>query len=176
MECGFIPRCALELIDSAEIRLQKIERIISECKYGVHDLSNMELDRKSKLPRFNMPLELGLFLGAKRFGTGAQKDKRALIMDRHPHRYMISISDISGQDIACHEFKVEACMSRVRDWLKSVSRRKGIVSGDMIPRHFRKYETDLPIICQNLKLNPADLSYNDLVETMTEWLKANGDT
>jgi len=32
-----------------------------------HDISRTELNEHS-LPRFNMPLELGLFLGASRFG------------------------------------------------------------------------------------------------------------
>lgn len=34
-----------------------------------------------------MPLELGIFLGAKRFGTGEQKKKACLILDRDPFRY-----------------------------------------------------------------------------------------
>jgi len=173
IDCGFIPRCALELIDSSEIRLQKIERIIGECKFGVHDLSNMELDESTKLPRFNMPLELGIFLGAKRFGIDHQKEKRALIMDRDRYRYMAAISDISGQDIECHNSDTADCIKCVRNWLQSVSRRKRIASGTHIATRFRQYERDLPPICAELKLDPADLQFNDLVETMTEWLKAN---
>ena len=33
------------------------------------------------MPRFNMPLELGIFLGAKRYGTGRQKQKITLVLD-----------------------------------------------------------------------------------------------
>lgn len=67
-DCGFLPRCALEIEDGGEERIRKIKRIIRECRYGIHDISRVELDSKSRLPRFNMPLELGLFLGARNTG------------------------------------------------------------------------------------------------------------
>ncbi len=41
---GFVARSALEIDDGAETRLVKIERIIEECKYGIHDISNVALD------------------------------------------------------------------------------------------------------------------------------------
>ena len=50
--------------------------MIADCRYGIHDISRTELDRDSGLPRFNMPLELGIFLGAKRFGAEEQKRKK----------------------------------------------------------------------------------------------------
>ncbi|MFO1102381.1 MAG: hypothetical protein U1E20_05695 [Methylocystis sp.] len=55
---GYTPRCARENDDGGEVRIEKICRIIRECRYGA----------ASGLPRFNMPLELGLFLGARNFG------------------------------------------------------------------------------------------------------------
>ena len=36
-ELGFFARCALEVDDGAEYRLAKIERIIEECRFGIHD-------------------------------------------------------------------------------------------------------------------------------------------
>ena len=67
-DCGFIARCALEEEDASQVRIDKIYNIIAECRYGIHDISRTELDENSGLPRFNMPLELGIFLGAKKFG------------------------------------------------------------------------------------------------------------
>ncbi|MEK6375316.1 MAG: hypothetical protein AABO58_21790 [Acidobacteriota bacterium] len=67
-DCGYIARCALEVDDASEVRIEKIAKIIASCKFGIHDISRTELDAGTDLPRFNMPLELGLFLGAKRFG------------------------------------------------------------------------------------------------------------
>lgn len=80
-DCGFIGRCALEEDDGSQIRVQKIFEIISKCRLGIHDLSRVEIDRSTKLPRFNMPLELGAFLGAKYYGNGNQKSKSCLILD-----------------------------------------------------------------------------------------------
>lgn len=175
VDCGYEPRCALEANDSGQIRLQKIEQIIEQSKFGIHDLSNMELDRSNNLPRFNMPLELGMFLGAKRFGSDEQKDKRLIILDSEPYRYKISISDISGQDISCHSGKPEEAIRCIRDWLKSVSRRTSIPGATYILDRYKRYEIDLPRICELLRYDVDGLTFNDLWETMVEWQKVNTD-
>ena len=74
-DCGFIARCALEEEDASQVRIDKIYNIIAHCRYGIHDISRTELDEIIGLPRFNMPLEFGVFLGAKKFGTAEQKKK-----------------------------------------------------------------------------------------------------
>jgi hypothetical protein len=81
VDCGFVPRCALEVDDGSEVRINKVCDLIGECRFGIHDLSRTELDSRSKLPRFNMPLELGLFIGAKRFGGASHRRKSCLILD-----------------------------------------------------------------------------------------------
>ena len=98
-DCGFVARCALEEGDASQVRIDKIYNIIENCRYGIHDISRTELDEVSRLPRFNMPLELGIFLGAKRFGVEDQKGKKCLVMDKERFRYQKFISDIAGQDI-----------------------------------------------------------------------------
>ncbi|WP_213271513.1 hypothetical protein [Hyphomonas sp.] len=173
VDCGYEPRCALETNDGGQIRLQKIEAIIEQSKFGIHDLSNMELDEKNFLPRFNMPLELGLFLGARRFGSGTQKDKRLIILDKEPHRYKIAMSDISGRDISHHSGDPGEAILCIRDWLKTVSRRKNIPGAKYIVERYQRYEIDLPEICKLLKYDADTLIFNDLWETMVEWQKAN---
>ena len=85
--CGFVPRCTLELTDAGEVRIENIYRLIAQCNHGIHDISRTEVKGQPyQLPRFNMPLELGIFLGAKRFGAHSSQ-KRCLIMDRAPYRY-----------------------------------------------------------------------------------------
>src|SRR5258708_13352335 len=69
-----------------------------------------------------MPLELGMFLGAQRFGAGRHKNKNCLILDREPFRYQQFLSDISGQDIAAHGGDATALIAKVRDWLNTVAR------------------------------------------------------
>ncbi len=53
---GYIPRCALEIYNSGQVRTEKIFKLIENCQFGIHDISRTELDVESKLPRFNMPL------------------------------------------------------------------------------------------------------------------------
>ena len=54
LDSGFTPRCSMEIDDSAQVRIDKIFRIIEECKYAIHDLSRTELDPEHNLPRFNV--------------------------------------------------------------------------------------------------------------------------
>lgn len=68
-DSGFTARSALEVEESSEARVDKILNIIDESKFGIHDISRAGTDRATKLARFNMPLELGFFLGAKRYGS-----------------------------------------------------------------------------------------------------------
>jgi hypothetical protein len=119
--CGFRPRCALEIDDSSEVRIDKVFKIIADCKYGIHDISRTEVTSAAGLPRFNMPLELGMFLAAKRFGTGEQKQKVCLILDSLPYRYQQFISDIAGQDIQVHSNSVQAAITVVRNWLRNAA-------------------------------------------------------
>ena len=175
VDCGYRPRCALEVVDSGQNRLQKIEALIEQSKFGVHDLSNMELDRQSGLPRFNMPLELGIFLGAKRFGESDQRSKRVLVIDRDRYRYQQAMSDIAGQDIECHRGRPTEAIRCVRDWLQTVSRRKTIPGAGHIVGRYQQYETDLPKICAALKYDADRLTFNDLWETMVAWQRVNAE-
>ena len=98
LDCGYQPRCAQEVEDGGDVRIEKIRRIIEACKFGIHDISRTELSEGNALPRFNMPFELGIFLGARYFGQGDQAKKFSLIVDRERFRYQQFLSDIAGQD------------------------------------------------------------------------------
>jgi len=114
--CGFDPRCALEVADGGQNRLEKILQIIEECPYAIHDISRVQLSAE-RLPRFNMPFELGLFLGAKAFGNKGHRNKKCLVLDSIPYRYQKFLSDISGQDIAAHNENFREVITQVRNWL-----------------------------------------------------------
>lgn len=98
-DCGFRARSTLEIDDAGQVRIENIYSLIRDCRFGIHDISRTEPDETHGLPRFNMPLELGVFLGAAKFGRGRQREKRCLILDRERYRYQKYISDIAGQDI-----------------------------------------------------------------------------
>lgn len=154
------------------MRLEKIFSLISQCRFGIHDISRTELDQSSGLPRFNMPLELGIFLGAKKFGRGVQKGKIALILDRDRYRYQQFISDIAGQDISDHNSDPKEAIRVVRDWLRSAS-RFSTPSGSTIASRYTQFINDMPLLCEELQLDPDQLIFNDFTTLVVEWIRVN---
>jgi hypothetical protein len=184
-ECGFPTRCSLELDDSSEVRIEKITRIIGACRLGIHDISRVELDETTGLPRFNMPFELGLFLGAKRFGDARQRRKVGLILDRERYRYQKFLSDIAGQDIQYHSGDYAEAIREVRDWLQGVKRaddrgRPTPMSGqEIIPGSRRivgrydRFCRDLPLLCEEAGHDESRLKYPDFLSLIEEWQSNN---
>src|SRR5947209_5938857 len=169
--CGFEPRCTLELTDAGEVRIENIYRLIGQCNHGIHDISRTEVDDQPyQLPRFNMPLELGIFLGAKRFG-GRSSRKRCLIMDRSPYRYKRFISDIGGQDIKAHYTRPVNAIRHVRDWLQSAPGKAAIPGGTKIWQDYQRFRRELPVIAEEAQLNPGQLTFIDYLQLVTSWLK-----
>jgi hypothetical protein len=173
-DCGYVARSSLEVTDASQVRIDKIANIIASCHFGIHDISRTELDRESQLPRFNMPLELGLFLGAKRFGSVRHRAKTCLILDVDRYRYQQFISDIAGQDIAAHGGSPAEAIKAVRNWLSaSAPGSVRIPGGTLIARRYATFREDLPTACERLQLNPEELTFNDFVLQVEEWLKVN---
>jgi len=172
-DCGYIPRCTLELEDASVVRIDNITRIISNCKFGINDISRTELDNINNLPRFNMPLELGLFLGAKKFGSNKDRSKVCLILDRDKYRYQKFISNIAGQDIKAHNNDSFAVIPIIRNWLRNSSGLKTIPGGAEIIKRYRLFTTELPDVCIEAKLEQNDLIFNDYAQIVSEWLKRN---
>ncbi|MDX2054904.1 MAG: hypothetical protein SFV15_21050 [Polyangiaceae bacterium] len=174
-DCGFVCRCALESDDGSDIRFEKLVRIIRECRYGIHDISRTTLDRGTQLPRFNMPLELGLFLGAKRFGAAEQARKTCLILERDRYRYQQFCSDLAGQDIRAHHNRVDDGITAVRNWLQATRPKVRIPSSARIAARYVQFRTDLPKMCTHEDLHSATLTFLDYRTLVTGWLEANGD-
>ena len=172
-DCGFIARCALEEEDASQVRIDKIYNIIADCRYGIHDISRTELDENSGFPRFNMPLELGIFLGAKKFGVADQKTKKCLVLDKEPYRYQQFISDIAGQDIHTHNNDVEMIVRGVRNWLRTASGRQTIPGGNIIWERYQEFMRNLPQTAAELRLDAEDLIFNDYTWAITAWSRNN---
>lgn len=164
--CGFIPRCALEQDDSDDIRINKIIDLIENCKYGIHDLSRIETT--NGMPRFNMPLELGLFIGCKRYGK--QKDKKYLILDSESYRFKQFISDLGGQDIKSHNASAEKIILCVRDWLANKSRKR-IPHASKLHEKYLSFRQELPNICNKSEWTVNELTFLEYTELSTVWLR-----
>ncbi len=170
MDVGFRPRCALEIDDGAEVRIEKLFRIIGDCCFGIHDLSRTQLDASTDLPRFNMPLELGMFLAARRFGGRRQKRKNCLILDRDPFRYQAFISDIAGQDIRAHNDDLKRLITLVRNWLRTSSGKTNLPGGAIIFRRFQTFNSDLSELCDEAGLDPEELTFADYAQVVRTWI------
>ncbi len=168
--CGFYVRCALEESDSSVNRLTKIMDILSECRYSIHDISRTEPDPTTSLPRFNMPFELGIFIGAKRFGDAGQQVKQCLVLDSKPHRYQQFISDIAGQDIEYHNNDVKKAITCVRNWLANKSNDRRLSSGSIIYSDYRNFLNELPALCIGCGLDINDLIFCDFNSLANDWI------
>lgn len=173
LDCGFVPRCSKEFNDSSKLRLKSIVEIISKCKYGIHDLSRVELDKNCGLPRFNMPFELGIYYGAKIFGVDNQKRKNFIILEKENYRYQKFISDLSGVDIKAHNNKIEKCIVSIRDWLKTSSKRKSIPYGKIINRRYKEFLKGFKKACIKHNTNYQDMPFAELTLNISNWLKIN---
>jgi len=166
---GFRARAAREVDDAADVRLEKIFRIIRECRYGIHDISKADLDKKTKLARFNMPLELGIWLGAKKFGDEEQERKATLVLDTMAFRYRDFISDLAGIDPHAHGGVPTQAVREVRDWLATASRRK-LPSANQVADLHERFVADLPALAGRDGFDLNSIPYVDFIYFVTEWL------
>lgn len=170
LRSGFVPRCAQENDDGGEVRYDKICRIIRDCAYGIHDISKTELDADTDLPRFNMPFELGLFLGATKFGSTSFRKKKTMILDRDKFRYQKFLSDIGGQDIHSHGGSVALLISEVATWLRDHGHSPAIPGGTAIAREFEAFNLALPALRHSLKLEPVEMTFKDYSNMAAGWI------
>jgi len=137
---------------------------------GIHDISRTELDKANRLPRFNMPFELGLFLGARTFGSGDQKKKACLILDRDRYRYQKFLSDIAGQDIASHDDKIERLIDAVRNFLNSHSPGRPLPASSLIQKDYERFRALLPELSKAAELDPGNLEYIDFAWLASDYV------
>ncbi len=179
--CRLRPRCALESYNGGDSRMEKIVGLIGECQWGIHDLSLADWTKKGP-PRFNMPFEFGLFLGAYRFGNVRQQRKSCIVFVRTKLRSHRSISDIAGHDPVAHANKPHQIIGEVRDWLNAGLQRLSaeaggpvppprLPDGAMIAAQFDAFQRDLPRVCNRLELKKAKLTFTDYCEAVREWIQ-----
>ena len=171
LDCGFTPRSALEFTDSGEVRVHRLRELIRSSKYAVHDLSRVELSGSSGLPRFNMPFELGLDLGARWFGARRLQSKRCLVLEGRQYAGQKALSDIAGQEIAHHANSPTNAIKAVRDWLQGASDRKTLPGPAAINARFASFSAALPELATAAGLDRHQLSFIDYVNLAEGWLR-----
>lgn len=114
------PRIATERIDSGEQRISKIIELIKESKWSIHDLSRVKASTAGEIFRLNMPYELGIDVGCRRFGSGKLATKQYLVTASEHYEYQKALSDIAGTDIAVHGDDALQAVRVVRQWIENV--------------------------------------------------------
>jgi hypothetical protein len=168
-DAGFRPKCARERLDSSQIRLHKIVELIAASRYAIHDLSRTTFDDSSGLPRFNMPLELGIDLGCKAFSQN-HSDKSLLIFDAEWYRFQKYVSDLGGQDIQHHANDPKAAVTSVRNWLRAESDMANLPSGAIIFSRYEAFRDELPALCSSMRLDEGTLTFADFSHIVARWL------
>ncbi len=168
-KCGFILRCAKEFEDSGSIRIKNIIGLINESKLSIHDLSRVTVETTASLPRFNMPLELGIFIGCNEFGTKRHKEKEYLIIESEQFRFKEFISDLSGQDIKSHHNNPEEAIKCIRNWLTKYT-SETIPSPGIIVKEYKDFLIVLPELCIESNWLVNELTFDELSSLVTNWL------
>jgi hypothetical protein len=95
-------------IPGGQNRLDKILDLIRSCRYSIHDLSRVQLDRTPPVtPRFNMPFELGLTVASAKLDSSPHD---WFVFETVHRRVSKSLSDLSGTDPNIHHGTVEGVM------------------------------------------------------------------
>jgi hypothetical protein len=169
--CGYQPTCALDEDDAGRIRFDKLKSLIAEADLAIHDLSRIELSEETLTPRFNMPFELGLYLGAKHFGGSRQRTKRCLVLARSRREWAPTISDLAGVDPAFHGGKPDAAIRAVRDFLHAAPDGSVLPGETALIADHRRFLRDLPQIAESARQTPQEaLRYRNYMAFLEEFL------
>lgn len=169
LHCGFRPRSALEAPNSGRQRYERLVELVRGCDLTIHDLSRTELGPPRNLPRFNMPFELGLCVGAREFGGGRQRRKDLLVLERRRGDSRLCCSDLSGTDPVAHGGSPSRAVGCVRHWLNGHS--PGGVAGPLaIRRDYESFRTDLPALLASWRIEPREMTFADFQKAALEWL------
>jgi hypothetical protein len=120
---GLQPRIALERFDSGEVRLNKIQELLEESYYSIHDLSRIKSQDSNEYFRLNMPLELGIDLGCRLYHPDRKyRSKKFLILESEKYSVHKGLSDFGFADCKCHDNDAERITILVRNWFVETGR------------------------------------------------------
>jgi len=133
---GMVPHATLEIPDSSR-RLEKILKLARSCEYSVHDLSRVQLDpAKPRVPRFNMPFELGLCVADANRREGQRQNW--FIFEAEANRVDKSLSDLKGTDPRIHGATVRGVLSGLCNVFRRPGRQPSVPQMMQIYRGLRK--------------------------------------
>lgn len=172
---GYKPRLSLERSDSSETRIDKIVSLIKESKFGIHDLSRIVAKGEGEHYRMNMPFELGIDYGCKRYKEGMWADKKILILEKERYRFQKALSDLSGSDIKNHDDEPSTAVKVIRDWFVATELLTRVASGKVIWHKYNDFQAYLydELVANDGHDTVDDIQTSEIITLMTGWLERN---
>lgn len=161
-----------QTISSSNIRINQIKQHIRNCKFGIHDLCRSKAMVVGELPRFNMPYELGLDIGACEYGGKLLKSKRILILETERYHYQKVLSDISGQDISAHNDEPKTLILKVRNWISTNTVSHVIETHNEVWIAFNQFTDDLlfTLSTSHTPRDIAEMTIGDYLKFAKDWI------
>ena len=173
LRLGLNPRYSLESADSSEARIQKITALIRDSQFGIHDLSRCVAKGKGEIFRLNMPLELGMDMGAKLYGEKHLQSKKILILEKERYRFQAAVSDIANSDIKSHGDSPNSIVKAVRDWLVQEA-KVDPVSPTIIWYEFNDCQAKIHDDLREEGYSENDIKHfpeHELIQRMNKWIE-----
>lgn len=115
-------------------RAEKIVKLIQKSAYGIHDLSRVDLSKDKRLPRFNMPFELGMYY---MHAQESSNRKPFLVLDGKNGNYNADLSDLNGSDILAYEHQEDKFVKIIRDFFIGCFSYKNVLSATRILAQYK---------------------------------------
>jgi hypothetical protein len=110
----------LEVPSGSQNRLDRIYGLIASCGASIHDLSRVAVSGPLRVPRFNMPFELGLA-----YAIGREQAHSFFVFEEQSHRLQASLSDFNGFDPHIHEGTQDGILRCVLDCFGTQGQQPG---------------------------------------------------
>jgi len=144
---GLTARATLE-IPGGTRRLDRIIELIGSCKFSIHDLSRVQLDRdRPRVPRFNMAFELGLTVAWQRL---ANRDHTWFVFEEKQYRVSKSLSDLSGTDIYIHGGTIRGVFQQLCNAFIGEKQQPSVAEMMSVYRYIK---TELPALLKASRAN-----------------------
>lgn len=174
---GFQPRIAIESSDAGEIRLDKIISLVRESKFSIHDLSKIKSTKRGEYFRLNMPFELGLDFGCRKYSVNQDlSDKKFLVLSGKKYEYMKALSDISGVDIQYHNNLPQDIIKSIRHWFVANAGLTNTPSPNEIWYKSLDFNAEYVLFARKRGYSADDMydvPFNEQIEMMQAFLISN---
>jgi hypothetical protein len=106
-----------------------------------------------------MPLELGLFLGAQKFGGKKDRLKACLVLEGERYQYQRFISDLAGVDPAAHLNQPEEAVGAVRKFLSAHRSGHAVPGRNRILELYADFTGELPVLLEAVNQDRQSMTF-----------------